>query len=55
MKRRGIAAALALAALFTLSACNHGSSGNSSPTPTTATDPLGIKNGFGHVNGSLGP
>jgi hypothetical protein len=55
MKRRALAAALVLAALFTLSACNQGSSGKSSPTPTTQYDPLGVKGPLSNANGNLGP
>ena len=55
MKRRVLAAAMVCAALFTLSACNHGSSGKTSPTPKTQYDPLGVKGPLSNANGNLGP
>jgi hypothetical protein len=55
MKRRVLAAAMVFAAIFTLSACNIGSSGKSSPTPKTQYDPAGVKGPLSNANSNLGP
>ena len=55
MKRRIGTAAVVLAALFTLSACSHGSSGGTSHTPKTQYDPAGVKGPLSNANSNLGP
>jgi hypothetical protein len=55
MKHRALAVAMVAAALFALSACNHGSSGKTQPTPKTQYDPLGVKAPLSNANNNLGP